>query len=432
MGFGIPGWMQVVIALLVLSILVMVITTVSIKSIRSMIERWRDANQEKMEPLLEKALHNGEGPDTLRRAGLRRLDRDLTPLLVERIRYLQGSSRDQMLDLSRELGLLGRNQAALRSRRRWRRARARAAEQLGHLGGSPQVEDLGVLVTDQDETVRAVAARALAQLGTPEAVEILVRTLDDPSELTRLRIAENLHRLGSQALPQLIAHVERTLAHDVDTGEKGLLAVLSVLGGTRSYQARPVLRETIEVTQGVAVRAGAVWALGRCGGPNDVRLLTTCSRDEHWEVRQQAAHALRSIGDTAGIPALGELMADEMWAVRAEAGEALARMGLIGEDALIRFAGSRDAHVRDQAVTALEASGATARLVQDVAAEGRTGARARTAISTLVNAGATRHLVDLSTELGHAEREILGRILEVAAPSEDERLEREVGVENDR
>ncbi|MGJ9372045.1 HEAT repeat domain-containing protein [Nesterenkonia sp. CF4.4] len=421
--------MQVVVALLVLSILVMVMTTVSIKSIRSMIERWRGANQEKMEPLLEKTLHGGMGPATLRRVGLRRLDRDLTPMLVERIRYLHGSSRDQMLDLVRELGLVRRNQAALRSRRRWRRARA--AERLGHLGGARQVEDLGLLVTDQDETVRAVAARALAQLGTPQAVEILVRTLDDPSELTRLRIAENLHRLGSQALPQLIAHVERRLVHDVGNGEKGLLAVLSVLGGTRSYQARPVLRETIEVAQSVAVRAGAVRALGRCGGPSDVRLLSACSKDGHWEVRQQAAHALRSIGDTSGIPALGKLMADEMWTVRTAAAEALAGMGLIGEDALVRFAGSRDAHVRDQAVTALEASGATARLVQELALQGPTGTRARTAISTLVNAGATRHLTDLATELSHTERETLGRMLQVPAPSEDERLEREVGVEND-
>lgn len=429
MGFGIPGWMQVVIALLVLSILVMVITTVSIKSIRGMIERWRGANQEKLEPLLEKTLNEGEGPEALRRVGLRRLDRDLTPLLVERIRYLRGSSRDQMLDLVRELGLVERNQAALRSRRRWRRARA--AERLGHFGGAQQVADLGVLVTDTDETVRAVAARALAQLGTPEAVEILVRTLDDPSELTRLRIAENLDRLGDQAVPQLIAHVEKSLVHDVDTGEKGLLAVLSVLGGTRSYRARPVLRETIEVAQSVGVRAGAVWALGRCGGPNDVRLLTTCSRDQHGEVRQQAARALRSVGDTSGIPALEELMRDEVWTVRAEAGEALARMGLFGEDALVKFVGSRDAHVRDQAVTALEASGATARLVQDVAHESRTGARARTAISILVSAGATRHLTDLSTELDHAEREILDRILDAPALYEDEAQKREAEVEYD-
>ncbi|EXF25366.1 hypothetical protein BG28_13280 [Nesterenkonia sp. AN1] len=421
--------MQVIITLLVLLILGMVTTTVSIKSLRSMVERWRGANQEKLEPVLEKSLQDGEGPALLQRISLRRLDRDLTPLLVERIRYLHGSSREQMLDLIRELGLVARNQAALHSRSRWRRARA--AERLGHFGDARQIEDLGVLVTDQDETVRAVAARALAQLGTPEAVEILVRTLDDPSELTRLRITENLDRLGTQAVPQLIAHVKRRLLHDVDVVDKGFLAVVSVLGRMRSYQARPVLRETIDVAQGVEVRAEAVWALGRCGGPNDVRLLSTCSRDDHWEVRQQAAHALGSIGDTSGVPALGRLLADEVWTVRTAAGEALAKMGPIGEDTLVKFACSRDAHIRDQAVTALEASGATARLVHDLALAGQPGARARTAISSIVCAGATRHLIDLFPELGHDEREILRRILEGPATFEDEGRGQEAGVEDD-
>ncbi|WP_158583029.1 HEAT repeat domain-containing protein [Nesterenkonia natronophila] len=281
--------MLVIITLLGLVILLMVLATVGIKSLRTIGELWQGLNQKKLEPLLENYLHHGVGLDALCGVSSRKLNRYLTPLLIERIRYVRGASRGHMTQLAHDLGLVRKNHSALNSRRRWHRARA--AERLGYLGGAEQVQALGALLVDKDETVRAVAARALTQIATPSAVDILVRTLDDPSELTRLRVAENLDRLGPQAVPHLISRAREWSACDDNSRCTGLMTMLSVLGGMRSPQARSVLRATIDTATNATVRAEAVWALGRCGGPGDVRLLITCAGDKDWAVRKQAANA---------------------------------------------------------------------------------------------------------------------------------------------
>src|SRR5690606_16196038 len=131
-----------------------------------------------------------------------------------------------------ELGLVDRYLAELSSRNRWRRARA--AENLGYLGGPEVVGPLSGLLSDGDETVRAVAARALARIGTQEAARSLVHSLGDPSDLTRLRVAETLERLGPLAVAPLIERLR--------SGEEGASAMAArILGNLRAREAAPAL-----------------------------------------------------------------------------------------------------------------------------------------------------------------------------------------------
>lgn len=426
-GMDVPYSMLVVLALMAALIFSMVVITVSIKSLRAARERWYRANQEILEPALEEFMATGEPRPELQRRGVRRLDRFLAPMMVERMSYLRGSGKDRMAALARELGLVDKHLLDLGSRSRWKRSRA--AERLGYFGGASEVAALGKLLSDEDETVRAVAARSLARLATPEAVELLVSTLDGPSELTRLRVAENLDRVGRLAEPYLIALLEEAADPERESAPYGPILASRVLGGLRSYGARPALRKAAAGGATPDIRAQATRALGRIGDPDDVPLLLDRASDEQWPVRTQAANALGYIGDAAAIPVLKGLVSNQAWWVRVAAGRALVNMGTAGEDALIELLASDDEYGRRRAAAALEARGVTRRLVRELTREDARGVRARGAIPAIVRTGASRYLKDLSGDLPQAERYALEKILSGAPESEAPRLESPARVE---
>lgn len=408
----IPGFMQWTMVLMAALIIVMIAVTVSLKLLRTAFERWHQANRQKLEPALEEFVATGGKQPALHAAGVSTLNRFLAPLMIERMTYLRGAGRQHMVQLAGELGIVSKCRSDLDSRNRWRRARA--AERLGHFGSAADVEPLGKLLGDEDETVRAVAARSLAKLATPQAVELLVQTLDNPSELMRLRIAENLDRVGPAAVPYLVQLLEDAVQPGGQTAVHGPALAARVLGQIRSYEARPALRNATIKGNTPDIRAQAARALGRIGNPDDVQLLLECARDDEWQVRTQAAHALGYVGDISAIPALKQLVTDRVWWVRAAAGRALAGMGTGGEDALLELLAADDEYGRHRAAAALEASGATARFARELAGQGRRSTRAREAVAAIVQTGATRHLTDLLPQLDPAERQVLERLLSAA------------------
>src|SRR5215210_338067 len=207
----------------------MILATVGVKVLRAARERRLQDRKNRLEPPLYDFLATGEVPRLLLQA--KGEDREiLSALVVELIASLRGADCERLVGLAWELGFVKRDLNRLRSRRRWRRARA--AENLGFFGGPDVAPQLAALLSDEDETVRAVVARALSRIGTPEAAQALARTLSDPSELTSLRAAENLERIGTLAVGPLIDLL------DADERRAPVFAA-RILGDLRVSEARP-------------------------------------------------------------------------------------------------------------------------------------------------------------------------------------------------
>ncbi|HEV2743771.1 MAG TPA: HEAT repeat domain-containing protein, partial [Rubrobacter sp.] len=391
-----------------------VMLTVGTKALRGLRRRRTRRSTSKLEEALDESLITGEAhPDLL---GLNDRETDLLAILmVEYLSVLSGVERDRLVRLAAESGLVGRSFARLRSRNRWRKARA--AENLGYFGGPEAAGHLTPLLGHPDETVRAVAARALARIGTKEAAEALAETLNDASELTRLRIAENLERIGVLAVDPLVA----TLGGDAAVQAKVLAA--RILGYLRAAEARPALKGAMLEGGQADLRAQATLALGKIGNPGDVPALEEAARDEEWPVRAQAANALDMIGDVSTIPALQELTVDPEWWVRLNASRALANMGPEGERALARVLQGADRYARDRAVATLEERGVTRRVVGELAQPGEKGGAARAMVAAMIGAGATRYLTRLSHTMPDGqERETLQGMLAgtAEAPAREE------------
>lgn len=403
----------IVASLTMISLIVAI--TVGVKALRSVRRAWYKSHYRSIEPALENYLLTGEPQPELERLRPWQRDRFLSTLMVERIALLRGDGKEHLMWLATDLGLVERYLGALQSRRRWQRARA--AENLGYLGGPKAARPLSALLSDEDETVRAVAARALARIGTEEAVLALARTLGTPSELTRLRAAENLERIGPASIGPLVESLAASTtsepAQETHTEPRDAVMAARVLGNLRAAQARDALLLAVRTSDDENLRARATQALGRIGDPEDVPTLLKAAGDEAWPVRAQAVNALGLIGEASSVPTLKDIAADEAWWVRRNTCSALANMGPEGEKALVELLKGHDRYARDQAAATLEVRGFTRRAVRNLAKTSKRGERAYDTVAALVGAGATRQLTDLAEVLPEGEerhllRELLG------------------------
>lgn len=404
------GLIELAIVAMLVLIFLMVAITVNIKAARVLREAWYKSYYRFIEPALERYLLTQDPQPELESLRSWQRDRFLSTLIVERMALLRGAGREYLMTLADDLGLVSLYLGALRSRRRWKRARA--AENLGYFGGPGVTRSISQLLTDEDETVRAVAARALARIGSEDAVRSLVRTLDAPSEITRLRVAENLERIGQPAVEPL----KDSLADVASLGTRDLngpVMAAQVLGNLRAAEARGVLKQAAQGGTETDLRAQSTLALGKIGDPDDVPALLACSRDAAWPVRAQAANALGMIGEVSSIPRLKEMGSDDAWWVRRNACFALANMGPEGEATLLELLQSGDRYARDRAAATMEARGFTRRAVRNLSKPGRRGARAKDTVETLVKIGAVRYLKDLVETLPEGEnRALLREMLE--------------------
>jgi HEAT repeat protein len=367
----------------------MVALTLGTKALRSSRKRRNESRTRRLETLLDDSLANMEVHPELRRLGGRDLDL-LAALMIEYLSVLSGAQRAWLAQLAEEAGLVRRYSGRLHSRSWWRKARA--AQNLGHLGGPETVASLAELLTHPQETLRAVVARALARLGTPEAAAALAETLNDPSELTRLRMAENLERIGALAIEPLVETLK-------NGNPQAQVLAARVLGNLRAAEAGPNLCEAMLEGSTADLRAQAALALGKTGNPENVPILLKASEDEAWPVRAQVANALKMIGEVSTIPTLQKLTVDREWWVRLNASRALANMGPAGERALARVLEGEDRFARDWAAATLEERGITRRAVGELTTPGEKGESARAMIRAMVRAGAVRYLNRLARTL---------------------------------
>ncbi len=265
--------------------------------------------------------------------------------LMEFLRFLQGRERDNLLRLSRELGIVERFMATLDHGRR-RESRTEAAEALSEIGDPSAVPALLKALNDPVVEVRIQAAEALARLQEPAAVVPLIGLLHREEEWAAARIADSVVRMGSIAVGDLSRHVLLTSIGDPQEAQRIGLAVRA-LGLIGDPSAEAALLEALE-SEYLDVRVRAAAALAGAGTPRCVPALIRALRDPAWEVRSQAAKTLgRRLAVEARDP-LRDALRDESWWVRINAAAALAEIPG-GVEVLVEATVDDDAFARDTA-----------------------------------------------------------------------------------
>jgi hypothetical protein len=280
------------------------------------------------------------------RRALERLSPSLqTTLFVAAARDHRGAQREALTALAHAVGVVQRAEAQCASGWWWRRLYG--ARVLSLVGGG----DAGVagLFSDPHPEVRAQAAVWAAQHLTHDNVARLLGLLTDPSRLCRFS-AQN-------ALLQARSASQAAIADYLARGpQEGLNAALQV--ATRV--AGPVLRRPahdLAAHASPSVRELAAALLAALGAAEDVSVLLTLLDDQTPAVRAAAVRGLGALAHWAAGPRVAVLLRDRSWQVRREAALALRRMGAPGMVMLRRTLTSDDAFARDMARQVLDVTG---------------------------------------------------------------------------
>jgi HEAT repeat protein len=264
---------------------------------------------------------------------------------------LRGAEVERIAAYLEREGFVAEALAELRSRRRWRRARA--ADLLGRMHSARSVDPLISALHDPSPDVRAVAARSLAASGDQRAVVALSAVLVDESQWAASAVVAYLLGMGAEVVPILSEIVARANDGDQDARQTAITAV-RVLGETRDPQATPILLDLLARAAALDLRARAAAALGARGDPQTLPALLPALRDPAWQVRAQAARSLGLLGSSRAVFALQSAIFDESWWVRRNCAEALNRLGTAGQRALQSLSLSDDRYVRERVAAVLE------------------------------------------------------------------------------
>jgi len=271
------------------------------------------------------ALLAADEPDPSALRTLASLDRGrwriLEPTVVTLLGKVRGGSRDALVALLTERGVVDR---ALRDT--WRRGavrRCRAAEMLGSLGSPEAVPALVRLLGDHDPEVRLVSARALGRAERPEAASALLAALTGPRAVPPRVVSRALARLGTGAEPALVS----ALRHEDAQVRAVATEILGLVGAVGSV---PALAAAVRREPSLEVRVRAARALGRVGLPAGVGALSEAAASPEVELRTVVARALGEIGTEPSVPVLTALLDDPAHPVAHNAAGALARCGPAG------------------------------------------------------------------------------------------------------
>lgn len=206
---------------------------------------------------------------------------------------------------------------ALKDRGRDPTARRLAGAALGSVG-APATEALTEALTDSDETVRRWAADAFIKIEDPRAVEPLIQALKDESFAVRTAAAKALTPLRD---PRAVAPLIEALRNDRENSVQ-VEAALANMGPPAVEPLCAALQD-----KNVQVQRGAAFALG---GIRDARavepLIAMLHERDHWDVRATAANALGKLGDVRAVEPLNQALQDEHGDVRERAAWALRRI----------------------------------------------------------------------------------------------------------
>jgi HEAT repeats len=255
---------------------------------------------------------------------------------------LAGEPRAALTRAARDSGLVAGAERRCASRS-WRR-RFRAVRLLTALGGGD--EAVPPLLADRRLEVRTQAAQWAGEHPTPENVGLLVGMLGDDALLARFTVQDALGRVGPAAAPALVAAI-RTAHGDA------LLGALRVARGVPDATIGLAARERADDPDPY-VRASVAVLLGQTGGADGIAALERLLGDEAGAVRAAAVAALGRLGHWPAGARIAACLRDRDWEVRRQAALALRTFGAVGTVLLRRAARDEDRFSRDMATLALD------------------------------------------------------------------------------
>lgn len=198
-----------------------------------------------------------------------------------------------------------------------------AAEALGYLGDTESVEALIRALNGNDSELQSGAARALGYIGDERAVSSLIEALGSEDFSVRRIAIDALIGIGEPSIPYLseaLLHSERNVRSgaaecfmQMGYAPKNPEEQLNMLVANEEWLELTRMGESaVEVLiyfvddANEEVRAGAVAALGKLGGPRAAGTLAGLLSDDSPIVRRKAMGSLVEMGETA-VPALRKL-----------------------------------------------------------------------------------------------------------------------------
>ncbi len=215
---------------------------------------------------------------------------------------------------------------------------------------------------DEDDDVRAESVRGLWENETPEIIDPLLNLLEHDSSvevrreaalaLGRFMLLAAEGRLRTRLFERVEAALRRVV-EDKDEIQEVRSRALEAAGAYDTAWVRQAVREAYESGE-AALKVSAVHAMGRCGEPRWLPLVTRELSNDDAEMRYEAATAAGFIGDEASVPNLLPLLLDDDEEVRGAAVLALGEIGgKAAKDALLLMLDSSSKATREAAAAAL-------------------------------------------------------------------------------
>jgi HEAT repeat protein len=266
-------------------------------------------------------------------------------LLADLGAALSGDGRERLTALAGDLGLLAWAERACASRRWWRRLRG--VRLLTLVGGGDRF--VPALLSDADREVRASAATWSADHPRPQTIERLLELLGDSEPLVRFMAKNALLRIGRASVGPLAARLSQVSGRELE----GALEVAIGLAEPRlAALARPLVAH-----DSARVRSLAATLTAAVGGAQGVATVEGLLDDPAPAVRAAAVEGLGNLGHWPAGPALAHALRDPAWEVRRQAALALRALGAPGLVLLRRALMDEDPYARDMARQLLDLPG---------------------------------------------------------------------------
>jgi hypothetical protein len=266
-------------------------------------------------------------------------------LLADLGAALSGDGRERLTALAGDLGLLAWAERRCATRRWWRRLRGvRLLTLVG--GGNCSVP---ALLSDANREVRAAAATWSADHPDPQSIGRLVDLLGDSEPLVRFMAKNALLRIGRASVEPLSARLSHATGRELE----GALEVAIGLAEPRlAAAARPLVSD-----DSARVRSLAATLTAAAGGADAVATVWALLDDPAPAVRAAALEGLGNLGYWPAGPAIADALRDPAWEVRRQAALALRALGAPGLVLLRRALMDDDRYARDMARQLLDLPG---------------------------------------------------------------------------
>ena len=265
---------------------------------------------------------------------------------------LSGDGRARLTALADDLGLLAWAERRCASRRWWRRLRGvRLFTLVG--GGDGAVP---ALLSDANREVRAGAATWSADHPDPRSIGRLLDLLGDSEPLVRFMAKNALLRIGRASVGPLAARLSVVSGRELE----GALEV--AIGLAESRLSAPALALVSADSARVRSLAATLTAAG--GGARAVAAVEGLLDDPAPAVRAAAVEGLGSLAHWPAGPAIAGALRDPAWEVRRQAALALRALGAPGIVLLRRALVDQDRYARDMARQVLDLPGARRRRLE--------------------------------------------------------------------